>query len=104
MTNQNHGRSASELFTTDRASAGSEPEGGDGPVGPQACARVRVAATQSDDKWAAAVNAWDRIRALIRKLPADQQAGAWHLAHAAITELAADLRRQFFDSPNKEGD
>ena len=102
MTNPNHGRTVSELFTTDTASTEPKSEGRDGPVGPQACARVSVATTHCDDKWASAVNAWDRIRALVRKLPTDQQTDAWQLAHDALTELAADLRQQFFDSPRKE--
>jgi hypothetical protein len=64
-------------------------------MGPPARARATVPDTDGDDKWAAAVTSWDRMRADIRRLDPGAQAAAWRLAHAAMVELRADLAQQF---------
>lgn len=69
--------------------------GGGAPTGVQACARAILNDTDSDDKWAASVNLWDKTRAAIRKLPRDAEVAAWQLAYDALTELRADLEQQF---------
>lgn len=71
--------------------------GGGGPVGPHACARARVPNTDSDREWGEATFVFDRLRALVRRLPAARQAGAWQAVADGLARLHEEINQQFDD-------
>jgi hypothetical protein len=87
-----------EAFLPAQASS----KGVGGPTGVQACARAILVDTQRDNK-VEAEWVWDRLRAAIRKLPADLRPQAWALVQQALTG-AADTFNQQFSTASKGGD
>ncbi len=95
MTDNDQPRGLADVIAEALSPSGTDPKGGDRPVGIQACARASITSTDRDDKWAAAVTTWDKLRADIRKLPRDQEITAWELAWQAMTDLRAAFDREF---------
>lgn len=102
MTTDRMSTAFADAFSGPSDPVGAEGEGGGRPTGLQACPRAILTGTQSDDKWAASVGLWDRLRADIRRLSRDQEVAAWQLAFDALSELRADFDQQFGDHIEKK--